>query len=173
MADATKVALGVCTVSFDGTDLGHTKGGVELTYEPVWHDVTVDLYGESKIEKRLMGEHITAKVPLAEYTIANLKVAMPAGTVVTGAGKSRIDVGSVAGKKASTEAGALVLKPVDSTGDEYTVTIPKAVAGNQIVLAHVNDAERVIEVEFNGLIDESKDAGKRLFSIGDPTAANA
>lgn len=171
--DATKVALGVCTVTFDALNLGHTKGGVEVTYEPVWHDVTVDLYGESKVDKRLMGEHITAKVPLAEYTVANLGIAIPAGTIVTNAttpSKKRLDVGSNAGVKASSKAAPLVLTPVDAVGSEHTVTIPKAVAGNEIVLSHVNDAERVIEVEFNGLIDESKAAGKKLFSIGDPTA---
>lgn len=171
MADVTNVALGVCKVVLDAVDLGHTKGGVELTYEPVWHDVSVDLYGESKVEKRLMGEHITAKVPLAEYTVANLKTAMPAGTVVSGGGKSRIDVGSVAGKKASTSAATLVLTPVDAGASaKHTVTIHKAVAGNQIVLAHQNDAERIIEVEFEGLIDETKGLGAMLFSIGDPTA---
>ncbi len=173
MADVSKVALGVCIANFDAVDLGHTKGGCELTYEPVWHDVTVDLYGESKVEKRLVGEHITAKVPLAEHTIANLKVAMPAGTVVSGGGKSRIDVGSEAGLKASAEAGILTLTPVDATGVEHTVTIHKAIAGNQVTLAYRNDEERVLEVEFEGLIDETKTNGKRLFSIGDPTAVAA
>lgn len=171
--DASKVALGVCIVTLDGVDLGHTKGGVELTYEPVWHDISVDAYGETKVDKRLMGEHITAKVPLAEHTIANLKVAIPTGTLVSSAGKARLDVGSKAGKKASAEASTLVLKPVDATGDEHTVTIFKAVAGNQIVIPYQNDAERVLEVEFNGLVDETKTDGARLFSIGDPTAVAA
>lgn len=173
MADASKVALGVCNVTFDAVNLGHTKGGVELTYEPVWHDVSVDMYGESKIDKRLIGEHVTAKVPLAEYTVANLKVAIPAGTVVTNAttpSKQRVNVGSTAGTKASVESSPLVLTPVDAVGAEHTVTIHKAVAGNQITLAHQNDAERIIEVEFEGLIDETKTDGAYLFSIGDPTA---
>lgn len=173
MADATKVALGVCDVSYDSVNLGHTKGGVELNYEPIWHDVTVDAYGESKVDKRLMGEHITAKVPLAEYTVANLKVGIPAGTVVTDgtdATKKRLDVGSKAGKRASDLAAPLVLVPVDAVGQEHTVTIPLAMAGNQITLAHQNDEERVIEVEFEGIIDESADDGAMLFSIGDPSA---
>lgn len=176
MADVTKVALGVCTVSYDGVDLGHTKGGVELTYEPVWHDVTVDAYGETKVDKRLMGEHITAKVPLAEQTVQNLKVAMPSGTIVTDGTaptKNRLDVGSTAGLRASAEAAPLVLTPVDATDANSTVTIPKAIAGNQIVLSYVNDAERVIEVEFEGIIDETKADGARLFSIGDTTATAA
>lgn len=176
MADATKVALGVCDVVFDSVNLGHTKGGVELSYEPVWHDVTVDHYGESKVDKRLMGEHVVAKVPLAEYTVANLKVGIPAGTVVTDGvtpTKVRLDVGSTAGLRASAEAAELALTPVDAAGVEHTVTIHKAIAGNQLDLAHQNDEERVIAVEFEGLIDESNADGARLFSIGDTTAAAA
>ena len=56
MADATKVQMGVCNVTIDGTDLGHTKGGVEVAYEPILKDVVVDLYGETPVEKKIIGE---------------------------------------------------------------------------------------------------------------------
>lgn len=169
MADATKIALGVCSVSFDSVDLGHTKGGVECVYEPVWHDVKVDQYGDTIVKKRLMGEKFTAKVPLAEYTVANLAVGMPAGTAV-GTTTKRLDVGSSAGASSDTLAAALVLVPVDATGAEHTVTVPKAMVGSQITLSHVNDGERIIECTFEAIIDESQADGARLFSIGDPAA---
>lgn len=164
--DATNVALGVCTVTFDSVNLGHTKGGVEFTYEPTWHDVTVDYYGESVVRKRLMGEKAMAKVPLAEYTIANAKIAIPAGTVA-GAGDERVEVGSSAGKSSDDLAAELVLVPVDATGNEHTITIHKAMVANAITISHVNDAERVLECEFHALIDESNSDGNYLFSIGD------
>lgn len=170
MADATKIALGVCKATFDSVDLGHTKGGVECVYEPVWHDVKVDMYGDTVIKKRLMGEKFTAKVPLAEYTIANLKVGMPAGTVV-GTTTKKIDVGSSAGKSSATLAAKLVLHPVDATGVEHDITVHKAMVGSQVTLSHVNDGERIIECNFEAIIDESKADGARLFSIGDPAAA--
>jgi hypothetical protein len=31
MADVTNVQLGVCSVSYNGLDLGHTLGGVEVS----------------------------------------------------------------------------------------------------------------------------------------------
>lgn len=170
MADATKIALGVCTASFDGVALGHTKGGVECVYEPVWHDVKVDQYGDTIVKKRLMGEKFTAKVPLAEYTVANLGVGIPAGTVV-GTTVKRLDVGSSAGKSSDDLAAALVLTPVDATGAEHTITVPKAMVGSQITLSHVNDGERIIECTFEAIIDEGEADGARLFSIGDPAAA--
>jgi len=169
MADATKIALGVCTASFDGVALGHTKGGVECVYEPVWHDVKVDQYGDTIVKKRLMGEKFTAKVPLAEYTVANLGVGIPAGTVI-GTTVKRLDVGSSAGKSSDDLAAELVLTPVDATGAEHTITVPKAMVGSQITLSHVNDGERIIECTFEAIIDETQDDGARLFSIGDPAA---
>lgn len=176
MADVTKIALGVCDVSFDSVDLGHTKGGVECVYEPVWHDVKVDHWGDTVVKKRLMGEKFTAKVPLAEYTVANLNVGIPAGTVVPGlvdgedVGDPRIDVGSSAGKSSEDLAAVLVLTPVDAVGDEHTITVHKAIVGSQVTLNHVNDDERIIECTFEAIIDESKDDGAQLFSIGDDTA---
>lgn len=174
MADATKIALGVCSVSFDAVDLGHTKGGVECVYEPVWHDVKVDQYGDTIVKKRLMGEKFTAKVPLAEYTVANLAVGMPAGTVVAGGtADDRLDVGSSAGASSDTLAAALVLTPVDAVGAEHTITVPKAMVGSQVTLSHVNDGERIIECTFEAIIDETQADGARLFSIGDPAAPGA
>ena len=173
MADATKIALGVCNATFDSVALGHTKGGVECVYEPVWHDVKVDQYGDTVVKKRLMGEKFTAKVPLAEYTIANLGIGMPAGSIVTGAGKSRLDVGSSAGASSDDLAAVLLLHPVDAAGVEHDITVHKAMVGSQVTLSHVNDGERIIECTFEAIIDESKADGARLFSIGDPTAVAA
>jgi len=176
MADATKIALGVCNATFDGVALGHTKGGVECVYEPVWHDVKVDQYGDTVVKKRLMGEKFTAKVPLAEYTIANLGIGMPAGTVVTDGTtptKKRLDVGSSAGASSDDLAAVLLLHPVDATGVEHDITVHKAMVGSQVTLSHVNDGERIIECNFEAIIDETQDDGARLFSIGDTTAVAA
>ena len=65
----------------------------------------------------------------------------------------------------------MVLTPVDATGNEHTITVPKAMVGGQVTLSHVNDGERIIECTFEAIIDESKADGARLFSIGDPAAA--
>lgn len=169
MADITKVQLGACQVTFNGTDLGHTKGGVEVSYEPVYHEVTVDTYGETVADMRLIGEKLIAKIPLAEFSIANLKVAMPQGTF-GGAGNARITIGSKAQKKASAEAAQLVLHPLDQGTRQHDIVIHKAYVSSQVVLPHRNDEEKIMEVEFMALIDESKSNGNYLGLIGDTTA---
>lgn len=168
MADITNVKLGVCNVSFDGVDLGHTKGGVVVTYEAKTHEKTVDLYGESPVDIDVIGESLKAVVPLAELTVANLGVAMPAGTPDT----SKLTLGGEAGKSLGSVAHQLVLHPIanatsDLSGD---VILYKAVATGKVELNYKVDEETIIEVEFTALIDETREDGDQLGMFGDSTA---
>lgn len=169
MADVTNVKVGACSVTYNSVDLGHTKGGVEVSYEPIYHDVTVDKYGETIVEKYLVGEKITVKVPLAEFTIANLKAAMPQGTYA-GAANARLTLGKSAGGKATTTAAQLVLHPLNMGTRANDIVIHKAYVASTVDLKMMVDEEKVIEVEFEALLDESKSDGNYLGLIGDSTA---
>ena len=169
MADITKVKVGPCTVTYNSVDLGHTKGGVEVTYEPTYKDVTVDLYGESIIQKVLIGEKFMAKVPLAESTIANLRVAMPEAEFA-GAANARVTLGHKAGQLATARAYQLVLHPQNEGTRVLDIVIHKAFASGTVVLNHKLDEEKIIEVTFEAMIDESKADGNYLGLIGDSTA---
>lgn len=169
MANSLNVQLGVCSVTYNGVDLGHTKGGVEVTYEPSHTDITVDQYGESVINKILIGEKFMAKVPLAEFTIANLKVAMPEGSFA-GAANARLTVGKQTGAKATDSAAQLVLHPIAEGTRRHDIVIHKAYVSSSIQLNHKIDEVKVIEVEFSALIDETKSNGNYLGLIGDSTA---
>lgn len=169
MADVTNVKVGACSVTYNSVDLGHTKGGVELSYEPIYHDVTVDKYGETVVDKVLIGEKIIAKVPLAEFTIANLKVAMPQGTFA-GAANARITLGHTAGTRASTSAAQLVLHPLNMGTRANDIVLHKAYVASTVDLKMMVDEEKVYEVEFEALLDETKADGNYLGLIGDSTA---
>ena len=168
MADITNVKLGVCSVTFNDVALGHTKGGVTVTYEPTYHDMTVDAYGETVVDKRLLGERLAATVPLAEATLANLQVAIPEGTT----SGSKLTIGSSVGDALSDSAYELVLHPVENASDNLDddVVFHKAVVASTIELPFVNDGERIIEVEFVALLDEEQSDGEYLGFIGDSTS---
>ena len=168
MGDVTNVQVGVCSVTYNGVDLGHTKGGVEVTYEPEYHDITVDKYGNTVVEKVLIGEKLTAKVPLAEFTIANVDKAIPQGTVA-GAADSRVLVGQNAGVKGKQYAYQLVLHPINEGTRRHDIVLHKAYISSEVVLNHMVDEEKVIEVTFEALLDETKSAGNYLGLIGDST----
>lgn len=168
MADTTNVKLGVCSVSFGGTDLGHTKGGVEVTYSPEFYDMTVDKYGNTPYDAALIGEMLSAKVPLAEFTVANLGVAMPAATETA----SKVTVGKNAGFRLETVAAELVLHPIANEASDLSedVVFYKAVVKSEVLLPYKTEEERIIEVTFNALLDESKSDGNYLGLFGDSTA---
>lgn len=167
MADATRIQLGVCDVTYKGVNLGHTQGGVTVTYSPDFHETSVDAYGSSVVEKFLVGERLKAKVNLAEFTIANLQNAINQGTLQ---GDDAVSVGSKAGKRASVNAGLLLLHPLNSPANDtrqYDVSLYKAVVTNELAIEHKNDGEKVLPVEFEGLIDEGRTDGNLLGFIGD------
>lgn len=84
MPSATdNVKLGVCSVLFDGVNLGFTKGGVEVEVATMTHEVKVDQLGETPIGELLTGRTVSATVPLAETTLENLVRIMPGSTLVT------------------------------------------------------------------------------------------
>lgn len=169
MADTTNVMLGPCTVSYNNVDLGHTQGGVEVSYEPIYKEVMVDKYGESPIQRYLIGEKMTAKVPLAEYTIANLRNAIPHAEFA-GAANARITIGKSAGQGTLSKAAQLVLHPINQGTRRHDVVMYKAVVTEQVVLNHKVDEEKIIEATFVAMIDESKSDGNYLGMIGDSTA---
>lgn len=167
MADATKIQLGVCDVTYKGVNLGHTIGGVTVIYTPDFHETAVDAYGSSVVEKFLVGERLKAKVNLAEFTIANLQNAINQGTLQ---GDDAVSVGSKAGKRASLNAGLLLLHPINSPANDtrqFDVSLYKAVVTNELAIEHKNDGEKVLPVEFEGLIDEGRTDGNMLGFIGD------
>lgn len=169
MADITKVRIGACDVTFNGTDLGHTMGGVEVSYEPQYADVMVDKYGQTIVEKKLIGEKLTATVALAEETIANLKVAMPNATFA-GAANARVTIGKSAGQGMLAQAAQLVLHPRNEGTRVRDIVFHKAVVTSQVVLPHKVDEQLTYEVVFEALLDESKSDGNYLGLIGDSTA---
>lgn len=167
MADAAKIQLGVCSVTYKGIDLGHTIGGATVTYAPDFHETSVDKFGSSVTEKFLVGERLTAKLSLAEFTIANLLVAINQGTA---GADDAVTIGSNAGKRASANGGLLVLHPLNSPASDtrqFDVSIYKAVVTNELEIEHKNDTEKVLPVEFDGLIDENRADGNMLGFIGD------
>lgn len=170
MADIDNVKLGPCSVKFNNVDVGHTKGGVTVNYEPEYYDIQVDKYGNTIAEKVLIGESLKVTVPLAEYTLANMKIAIPNATLA--AGGDRYTLGKDAGVRMSSAAAELVLHPLanDAADLSEDVVLHKAVVAEAVEWKYGNDGERLAEITFVALLDESKADGNRLGFLGDSTA---
>ena len=165
-SDTKNVKLGPCSVYYkpkDGveTDLGYTKGGVEVTVETSTHEVNVDQFGETPINELIMSRSITVSVPLAETTLDNLVLIMPgakkesnAVTVTTAVGTSLLDI-----------AGTLRLRPQGNIDASEDLTIFKAATPGGINFSYQVDEERVFTAEFKGYPDSTN--GNQLFAMGD------
>lgn len=166
MGNILNVKLGVCTVTFGGVDLGYTIGGVEVTYTPEYHETKVDQYAGVS-ERWLVGESLSAKVPLSENTLTVIKEAITHATDQT----DHVTIGSEAGKRTSSLAKLLVLHPIanESSDTSDDVGIYKATVTNEITIAYKNDGEQIIEAMFTGMVDSGRSDGNLLGMIGDST----
>lgn len=167
MGTIANVNIGVCSITFNGVDLGHTAGGVEVNYTPDHVDLVVDQYGETPFDKSLLKEELTAKVPLAENTLANLKVAIPSGEL-TG---NKLTIGRNAGYMLSNEAKLLVLHPIrnDAADLSEDITMYSAVVISEIMIPLKVDEQTVIEATFLALINENHSNKDYLGVVGDTT----
>lgn len=164
--DVSNVEFGVCDVLVGGTSIGHTSGGAKFSYEPTVEDIVVDQYGETPVDKVVVGETVMITVQFAESTQANFNRAMPATTITN----DGIAGGSNAGTRLSANAVELTLHPIEMGSDtSKDIKIYKAVVQSSLEVDFKNE-ERIFEVEFVALIDETKDEGNRLFEFYEITA---
>lgn len=167
--DISKVRIGACQITYKGVNVGHTLDGVELTFEREFEDLTVDKYGSSPVDKALTGNKLMAKFKLAQPDFAALNIANPEGEGADGTTGDRIGLGTDAGYLLRQDAGELVLRPlknVASANDSEDVVIYKAVSVENIELSYKVDEQRVIEVTFEALVDETYGTGRRLGHVG-------
>jgi len=164
--DATTVELGQCDVTIGSKEMGHTKGGAEVTYTPDIHMVTVDEYGSSPVDAVLIGEEFRVKAYFAEWQYDQIIKAIPHGTLT---GTDKITIGKTAGQSGLASAERMVFRPKGTSG-EADVILHKGIAVSEVPIPHKIDEERIWEVEFIALVDESKADGNYLATLGDSTA---
>jgi len=166
-SDTANVKVGVANITFDGTDLGYTKGGVEVEVTTEKYTVTVDQFGNTPINDYLIGRSISVTTPLAETTVDALVATMPGSTKIgTGAVKAEVTTG--VGINLIDIAAELVVKPQGAVDDSENINIPKAATAGNMTFAYQLDSERIFNVQWMGYPDPVTGL---LYTFGDPAAA--
>lgn len=163
------IKLGTCVITYDGTDLGLTSGGVEVTVETNTHGSTVDQFGETIVKEIITGRNVSVSVPMVETTIDNLVLIMPGASKVTDSTDSKkvkVEVSTSVGADLRDSAKELILKPVGVKNDLENFVIPLAATPGGINFAYMLDQERIYQANFKGYPDENG----LLFIYGDKTA---
>ncbi len=173
-SNTQNVKLGVCRVTFGGTDLGFTKGGVEVSVETQTHEVTVDQMGDTPINEYITSRSCTVTVPLAETTLENLVRVMPGATLVADTQdttKKYVSVPTATGQSLLKVAQTLVLHPIANADNDKSddFTIARAATAGAMSYSYKLDDERIFSCEFKAYADEDGN----LFKVGDTSAVAA
>ena len=163
MASLANVKIGICSVTYKGVDLGHTKGSVKFSYKPSYEDIAVNQFCKSATDKVLTQEVVEVKVPLAETQVVNIAKMIP---TTSGNTASLSKFGNEAGARLSVYAGELLLHPTAVTGTGEDVALYKAVISGDVELEYAVDGQRVVEVTFSALIDSTKTNGNLFGHFG-------
>lgn len=168
MANIQNVRIGDCDVFLNEIHLGHTKGGVEFTFEREFEDLTVDKFGNMPLDMALTGNNLLIKAFLAEITNDVLNAAIPEGKYATGASDDNLGLGTDSGYLLRDDAQPLRLHPRNRAADDFSedIYIWLAVSVENVEMAFKIDEQRVIETTFRALVDESQPNGQRLGRIG-------
>ncbi|MCP1540059.1 hypothetical protein [Methylorubrum extorquens] len=174
-SDTKNVKLGVCLVFFGDTDLGYTKGGVEVEVATETHEVQVDQFGKSPIDEVIMGRTVTAKVPLAETTLDNMVKIMPGAKLVADKAdpnRKKVVVPNAVGTSLLKIAKELRFHPkanaLDDLSDDFT--IPLAATAGGLQFAYQLENERIFNCTFKGYPNATDGT---LFIAGDETVSAA
>lgn len=173
--NASNIKIGDVDVYFDKNDgngerdLGHTKGGVTFIVEREFADLMADKYGSMSVDKALTGQKLKVKAMLAEATTENLSVAVAEGEFAENGTDSKLGIGRDSGFLLSSVAGQLRLHPRKNAPSDRNedIYLWKAVSVEAIELPYKIDEQRVLEITFEALVDESHEDGERLGRVGD------
>ena len=156
-----------CSVTYDGSAMGHTVGGVTLGIKPKMRERKVDEWGETVVDLVHTGDEITIKTKFAERSMRTIRTVYQYGAEDTSTiwtfGRRPQMTGRAVAKQ-------LVLHPL-SMGDDTTkdVTIYKAaVKDNGDVQVGTVGQDQVFEVTFIALVDDSRSDGDFIGRIGSP-----
>jgi hypothetical protein len=168
--DIDNVEIGDVQVFADGTDIGHTLGGATFTFEKEFAELKVDQYS-SPVDYALSGEKLMIKVTLAEPTIENLGRGISQGEFNSGSLADKLEVGRDTGYLLSQDAVALRLHPRAKADTDFTkdIYIWRAIVKENIELSYTVEDQRVLELTFEALPDESQPNGARLGRVGPAT----
>lgn len=168
--DLSKAEIkGPCSIVFNGVNIGHTLDGIEFTAERRFADVLVDKYGDTPVDKVLVGTTAMLKFKLAQPNWTQLNIAMPETSSYDGSGSNdRIDIGGETGYSLRQDSAVLVIHPLKNAASDLSgdVTLYKAVSTANVTLPYKIKDQAVVEVTMTALVDEEYGAGRRLGHIG-------
>lgn len=164
--NATNVVSGPAVLQKGSTPVsfGHTAGGIDLDIKPNVRMQNVDYWGKTGVNVINQGDDAKIKAPLAEWTALTIQNTY-------GAGNDQTALSSVAYMGLGRSAGfrlipfLLTVLPLLASDALKKVTFNRAVPVGELKLSWIADKDRVFEMEYAALVDETATDGEVLGKI--------
>lgn len=161
MPEALIKDLGPCQITFNGVDLGKTKGGVIFRDSMIQAEVLEDQAGSTPVDHIATGRKISVEVPMSRSTLAQLTKVIPGAS---SCGSYAVIKNQPGIARASTAQQLIIAPLVNGVAGTDRLTIFKASPVTELELQFDNENQRVYKVTFNVYPDA--DNGNRLYQIG-------
>ena len=155
--------IGECEITFDGVDLGLTKGGTEVQILDGIHRTKIDKYGDSPVRAANRGTNVMFRTYLIEHDYDMLAEAMQSSGT-RGTVPDRVTFGGAGGDEITGKE--LRCHPRNVQGGDWDVIVYAAVPELDSAIPYKIDGEKIYPVQWFGMIDESRTDGDLLFRIG-------
>lgn len=150
MGNADNIIIGAAQVRFDNDDVGYTKGGTMLRYEPEFIDVVADQVG-GVVRKARSLERAYVRTTLLEVTLEQIRRAFMFPK--TNLDSSTLTLGY--NNSCWSEETEIILVTVSPSCGTRTFTFPRCVAFGSREYNMTREEETAFEVEFEVLKDSN------------------
>jgi hypothetical protein len=157
--DSDNIELGPCYVYFNGVHVGHTFGGVTVSFTQKVYELKSDQYGDTPLKYKDAGITAEITVNMTENTFANLKVLFSTAQDWT----TYLTFGKPVG--GDIQSHELILEPTDGS-EIYQFYKAAPNINSAVEVAFTADKQKVFQCKFQALIDDARALGDQLFRIG-------
>lgn len=175
-AVSQNVDVGPAKLTYESTEIGETNGETTFNYDVETSEIRTEESG--LVDEVVTDEMIEVTIPILETDVQSLGDVFPYLTVVEDgtSGDKKLTVGSLIGERLSNHAGELVIHPQskDDTdlSKDINIWLAYPVPG-PLEFSYSRDGQRVANVTFRALKDDSQSDGEEFFVIGDPSITAA
>lgn len=169
------IKLGPCKLTYgdgqNGVVIDKTSGGVNLKIEPEKLDVTIDQYGNTPYDHRIIGWNVVAEVPIADTDYEMLKGVMTFLEEITDGTKKKL-VDRKLGTSMRAFAKPLLLHPLENDDNDHSddVELKLAAIENEVELGYNSEGIRILQANFRAYPVGNATKKENYISIGDPSA---
>jgi hypothetical protein len=131
------------------TDIGGTDGGIKLTVDQKYTELTVDQIVD-RVGSRLTSRNFMVETNLAEPTLENLAYALNGGTAASGSGYKSFEPIYAANSASQPTYVALLFDGFAPNGFRRRVIVRKALSTDKVETAYDKNKQTFFSVTFTG-----------------------